>query len=442
MNQYKTVSAFLVVAALGVLAFQNCSKVNFTSDSLKANSAAGTTTPGVLPPGSVPTEPSVPEVLKTLQPTLAVRAMGCVQCHAEVASNIVTDFGYGNDYFFSQKGNTSSWDNNGIYGDHAQETQSMKIASGQSVYVPKNATLPDAVRNATGTATLKGYLDRQFANADQPVTRTTSVKELSALYIGAPTDADLANAFSLKSTDRMQYQKGKKATADLSGLVDAGNFFRNSGTLVCDGDLVLRGPVHLENLVVSTVAGCRLYVIGSVFIHGKINYANMTATSNLQITSSRSISLGLGMELKNNQHCEPSSRWANNNGDSSYSRSSSLRTRFVDLFTTKDSYLRGVADPVANGNLILAEADVIQNATGTFYDASCEPINGINVPFERMLLNAPIIHSRYAGDFKGTIIAEVLLMRLNAFKFEFDPVFNSVDVLPYLDPSKFISRTN
>ena len=441
MNQYKTASAFLVVAALGILAFQNCSKVNFTSDAAIANSTSGTVVP-TLPPTSVPTEPNVPEVLKTLQPTLAVRAMGCVQCHAEVASNIVTDFGFGNDYFFAQKSTTSTWNNNNIYGDHSQETQSMKIAAGQSVYVPKNATLPAVVQSATGTTTLKGYLDKQFATADEPVTRGTTVKELSAVYIGAPTDADLVSAFSLKTTDRMQYQKSKKATANLSGLVDTGTFFRNSGTLVCDGDLILRGPVHLENLVVSTVAGCRLYVIGSVFIHGKITYANLTATSNLQITSSRSISLGLGMELKNGSHCEPTSRWANNNGDSSYSQSSSLRTRFVDLFTTKDSFLRGVTDPVANGNAILAEAAVIQNATGTFYDASCEPTNGINVAFERMLLNAPIIHSRYSGDFKGTIIAEVLLMRLNAFKFEFDPVFNSVDVLPYLDPAKFISRTN
>jgi len=42
---------------------------------------------------------------------MAVRAANCVQCHAQISSNFVTDFGYGDSYFFAHdKTNPTSGD--------------------------------------------------------------------------------------------------------------------------------------------------------------------------------------------------------------------------------------------------------------------------------------------------------------------------------------------
>jgi len=48
------------------------------------------------------------------------------------------------------------------------------------------------------------------------------------------------------------------------------------------------------------------------------------------------------------------------------------------------------------------------------------------------------VHSRYQGDFKGTVIAEFSIMSLNVFKFEFDPIFKTVPVWPFLDSKLYL----
>jgi hypothetical protein len=55
-----------------------------------------------------------------------------------------------------------------------------------------------------------------------------------------------------------------------------------------------------------------------------------------------------------------------------------------------------------------------------------------------LLLNAPQVHSRYQGAFKGLIIAEVALPRLGKGIFEFDPVFKRVPVLRQLKESGYL----
>jgi len=46
-----------------------------------------------------------------------------------------------------------------------------------------------------------------------------------------------------------------------------------------------------------------------------------------------------------------------------------------------------------------------------------------NVSFSRLLLNAPQVHSRYAGKFKGLVIAELALFRHGKSVYEFDRFF-------------------
>lgn len=217
------------------------------------------------------------------------------------------------------------------------------------------------------------------------------------------------------------------------GLVDEGSFFRNATQLTCDGDLALRGPLLLENLRIETKTGCRIYVVGSVFISGPIEYIGSSANRNIQITSSKAISMGLGETKLSGAFCNPSDNLATKNV------SNSLKDRFVNFWTTPASFVRQSDDPVAFGKAVVAKAELIQAKRGLFLDATCTS-QGRAVSFERILLNAPMIHSRYSGNVNGSIISEYALMSLGAlFKFQFDPVFNDVNILPFLNPKTYLS---
>ena len=52
--------------------------------------------------------------------------------------------------------------------------------------------------------------------------------------------------------------------------------------------------------------------------------------------------------------------------------------------------------------------------------------------FSGLLLNAPEVHSRYVGNFKGAVVAEIAMFRLGEFVFTFDSLFQKVPILPAL----------
>lgn len=368
-----------------------------------------------------------------LEPALAIRGMGCIQCHANIKSNIITDFGYGNDYYFGMKPATTWWQSGGVYGDHGQSFGSMTIPADKTVVVPK-AALPAVVSTATGQATIAKYVQNLFSKSTIASTQKVVVSEKNSVYIGAPTGAEIETATRLTPGERSRYYKNAMDSVALSGLVDQGTFFEASGRLDCDGDLVVRGPLYLENLQVNTVVGCRLYVIGSVFIYGPITYAS-GSNSNLQISSSKSISLGLGT-VKNTagKNCDPTDRYA---ADPTNYGTSSLVNRYSTFWTTPGNFVRQSATPKAYGDSIIAEAKLIEAKKGPLYDATCRS-EGRMVSYEHLLLNAPVVHSRYEGDFKGTVIAEFSIMSLGMFKFEFDPVFKTVPVWPFLDSKLYL----
>lgn len=425
----------LLVSTAGILIllFQNCQNTKFSIQEADAPSARATATEDVPTPGN--------DIIFKLEPALAIRGMGCIQCHAKIDSNFVTDFGFqgngrGHDYYFSQAPATSWWKNGGVYGDHGNNFNTMEVSADKAVFIPK-AALPATVATATGVNTLGDYIRSQFSISTKPGTSSAQVFEKSSIYIGAPTESNLVAAFTLSAGERSKYYKNDPTAYSLSGLQDRGNFFQNNSVVVCEGDLLLRGPVFLQNLQLSTRMGCRLHVIGSVFIFGAITFVNSDAGRNFQITSTKSINLGLGNVKAGQTFCEPESNWGKYPNEPSYSAASSLRTRFVDMWTTPGSFIRQSSDPAAFGRSVLAEADLIQAVTGPFYDAACRG-EGRNVSFERLVLNAPVIHSRYQGDVSGTLIAEFAVMSLGKFKFKFDPVFISQPIFPRLSKKLYL----
>jgi hypothetical protein len=96
----------------------------------------------------------------------------------------------------------------------------------------------------------------------------------------------------------------------------------------------------------------------------------------------------------------------------------------VSTFFTREAERKAIS-PRALGQSIYAAGKSI----AALEDAGC---HDDTIPFSRLLLNAPLVHSRYKGEFKGLVIAEFALFRLGQSAFEFDPVFKPVPVLPVL----------
>lgn len=419
--------------AVLVLCFQNCQKTGFDASPSEDNGASTAHSETLNTPGN--------DVIFKLEPALAIRGMGCIQCHAKVESNILTDFGFkgdgkGKDYFFSQAPAQKWWNSGGVYGDHGNNFNTMNFPVAQNAIVPI-ASLPATLAVSSGTSTLANYLRSQFAKSTFPGTQNTQVYEKSSVYIGAPAESDLVAAFSLAPSERMKYFKDRPDSVELSGLQERETFIQNNSVLSCDGDVVLRGPVLFQNLQVNTRNGCRIYVVGSVFSYGGITYTNSEENRNLQITSTKSISMGLGAVKVATSYCEPNSNYALHPKEASYSAGSSLLTRYRDMWTVPSFFVRQNSDPMAYGKSIIDEAQVIEAAAGTLYDASCRG-EGRTIGFERIVLNAPIVHSRYQGDISGTIIAEYAIMSLGNFKFKFDPVFIRVPMFPRISKKLYL----
>lgn len=422
----------LVIAGLMILAFQNCSKSGFSVDDVGSNMTSATSNALDAAQGN--------DVVLRLEPALAIRGMGCLQCHAKLDSSIVTDFGYqgdgkGHNYYFNQSSGTTWWNSGGIYGDHGNNFNTMAIPSDKFVFVPK-AAAPAHVTTASAATTLAGYIRSQFDKSADAGTKGATVFEKSSIYIGAPTEADLVSAFALGASERMKYYRDPLGQ-NLAGFQDRGNFFQNNSAVTCDGDVLLRGPVFLQNLQVNTSSGCRIHVIGSVFMYGSVTFTNANPNRNVQITSTKAIAMGLGSVKPGATFCEPESNWAKYPTDASWAKASSLNSRFTDIWTAPSFMLRQSADPKAFGNSVLAEAAIIEAAVGTLYDAACRG-EGRSIGFERIVLNAPVVHSRYQGNVSGTIIAEYALMSLGEFKFKFDPVFLHEKLFPRLSKKIYL----
>ena len=69
-----------------------------------------------------------------------------------------------------------------------------------------------------------------------------------------------------------------------------------------------------------------------------------------------------------------------------------------------------------------------------------ESSNNPHPRYERLLLNAPEVHSHYSSHFSGAVIAEITLFRIGQFDFSFDPVFEKVNALSAL-PRAVLSVT-
>lgn len=291
------------------------------------------------------------------------------------------------------------------------------------------------------------YIKRisSWAGITKSIGRDSHIEEVQSIQISAPSEQILAA--KVRSGESFSYYPQGKDSAALTNfnqrpvrrsLLSSGKMlWGNDPTRImdCDGDLFVKGPVLLKDLRLRTKVGCRIHATGVIVISGsfadgstntqKKGYllVDPTDSSNLELVSARAILMGLG-------YVNPTL------GDHSDKVSPSKRLPYAGF-------------PLPNGTLNDIELFVGNSADDSLVlDAGTDPAKpettygGFMAPrrlvgFDRLLINAPVIHSRYSGDFKGVVIGDFALWSLGQFKYEYDPVFDRVPVLPMIESSTY-----
>ena len=462
----------LVAGGLTTAAFQNCSKVSFSENSPGPLSADGgpATSPAAPTTPTTPSNPTAPGTAPTIrqfQPALAVRDISCLACHATIKSNVLTDFGHGNPWFMNQNGDQSK------YGDGhylPNSWQSINQISGQIIVPVANvpdasvmAALPSGAPSPQLPMSIAKYLTNssikdwdanftyQYWKRPEPTnlaltTYVTAgsgmqvVQEQNLVYIGAPTRQEILS-LSTNTNSAPWVQEVGAASPGLAGLSLVsganGSYVTNTGTVLCSGkDVVINATLLLKNLnIIAENNGCRLYVTGSVFIEGQINYINSgtqsDATTNLQITSSTSIILGVGIDgtvVNGNAQTQSNNPLQDRLlGDVR----SNLLLRSAQTSSAYNTFAQNILNEgLAIGTMALPDATLV--SSGGMVASSAAGQTREKIDYTHILLNAPLIHSRYLGTVTGVIVAESAEFSLGEFSFDFDPVFQTVPVLPAL----------
>jgi len=418
---------YLTASFATMVCFQNCSNVNFSAAGAQANSlstAAATNNPA---PAATPPLPSTSDVLKAYQPALAVRGIACLLCHANIQANVFTDFGHGNSWFLGQTNpfdayaeNQQSWYSNPVNAWQTAQIQGTVFvptanvtANALTMLSPSPATMSliDFMQTPyTPTALDEGndYSQKAMTFGITPTTAGAApVFALKNLVIRAPSIADLSAIDSAFFAGGVGFKRVGSSAATQLILQNNGNgqFVTNDPTtpLNCqNADILVNGNLYLRGLQVNAGGGCRFYVSGTVFIEDSLTYTDGAADDNLQITSVRAISMGIGI--------------------------AGLQERLQDPNQVRGLQI-AAADFATLANQVVADATMI----GTLKDAQTDYGGNIGTfQYSGLLLNAPIIHSRYEGMVQGVVIAEAALFALGQFGFQYDAVFSTTPVLPQL----------
>lgn len=410
------------------------------------------------------------------KPALAVRAVECLSCHARIEGDLITDLGYksakdvGPDYFMGANPAGTAWisaygaahtgspglETATIVGRLAVPRVNLEKLDTGTVRAAFPTSLSDSI--AAGFTTLAQYLG-QYAlpkNAD-----FDGLVEKEEIYIGAATANEIRIAGGLSAQLTQHFYKNNAVDGDVTSLVHVktGHFdyYTNSTSdpLTCEGDLFVDGTVLLDHLRLETTSGCRIYSTHSVFINGPVSYVNELALSNLEVASAVGIYMGFGYCVDCADSGAPfhyenqnslKARWDNIRGDFAIPGYRSLG--FEEAITAAQLDFAAISDLPAQpfpavpdgedaANFLYQYAQTQTNVL--LWDASNSFVGESGTTYKHLLLNAPVVMSRYSGNFQGTVIAEFAMWRLSQFTFSFDPVFTGVALFPFLDYSKILS---
>jgi hypothetical protein len=442
--------------------------------------------------------------IKRFKPALAVRGLQCMVCHAKITSNLVTDFGIGGKNFVPRGRTSAPFDQDlegrrfftnfqreSAYSNQRSAFQNANVIQG-TVIVPKTVisnadlrflldensanqypdgiTLKDLMENETGLGAQDGapvsMLDRVV-----PAPGEKKIEEKSKVEISYPTRDEVLGLIpseKRKSGAIVPINSEYSKASSIKGLSATGSVVSHTPSTVveCHGDVVIQGTLVLQNpTIVTDKKGCRLYVTDSVFIQGAIPLKSTDGGKpTIQITSSRSVLMGLSHYGMSGHSPDPNQPTNPNRPDGAPGLGQGSWTRFgsrLDFeYNPSESSINGVpgtefflglideariVESVAKIPLIDAGDSNVVNAGSNYPGTTVVSGNHLKANFEGLFLNAPHVHSRYFGDFKGVIIAEVAFMARNSDsntvneEFHYDPVFDEVPLLLPLLPREPLS---
>jgi hypothetical protein len=408
-----------------------------------------------------------------------------MMCHGVIGSNVITDFGYGTanfnpgpqyvptpSFFSSPYFQGAGGDGDGAYGDHRGGWQSATIHG--SLYIPQVAFTPAMASSMFGITINQSFSLMDFvqlgntgggsnslaSTVTPPIPMQSPVVQLTSLNISYPKAAEIValapTALQTAGIGFSAIQVSGQPASSATGLSldTSGNFVRNTtgSTFNCTGDVVVLGTLFLKNLQISTNAnGCHLYVSQSVFIQGPITYTSSVVGQNIQISSARAIVMGFSLTQLGASSTAGQVRILHK-GDNNIGTPGGNFARFAQEYDveydTANLAINGVTRTTFFDNIVLDAKNIgseLQDAGDAAAIASVpagatvnsEPRLSIN--YQGLLLNAPHVHSRYAGSLKGVVISEIAMFARNPSstnpieQFVYDPVFDGVSsVLPAL----------
>ena len=411
------------------------------------------------------------------KPALAVRNTSCIFCHASIVGNVITDFaveeGAHAKFVHTVSGSlgTGEYTMGGDFGWRAANGLTTNFIQG-TIYMPRrliDSRTLDSISGPLNSAaqipmlllpnfpqvpSLQGsYIYRSdiplrpvsiadYANAvlnyrtteylnfikndpglpkNPAVSPVAFIREILDAKITAPTADQLRENFQSPASG-LRFER-TPGGYDLSGFSNKDGYYGNdSGWLECDGDLFVDGIVYLKDLKVRTKSGCRIYSTKTIFVYvteastshrpGIIYDTTISTQGNLGLMSSKAIIMGLGK-------CT--------SGDSLINRSHDERTDNT---------------PTLVGVGAIADYNQLISSGLQLYDAgNCQNYAnlGRSVNFEHLIMNAPIVHTRYTGDIKGVLIAQHMVGSLGKFAYEYDPVFDTAAIFPVIPSEQYFT---
>jgi hypothetical protein len=204
----------------------------------------------------------------------------------------------------------------------------------------------------------------------------------------------------------------------------------------CYGDVVVKGNLFLSSpSFITDTRGCRIHVTGDVIFWGHnnindgvspnpgntVNIGPYSGVANygVQVTSASSITFGLSLiQLGDELRAVPGSAY---NFAKSLGVPEGTECVYPNGSWTKQS-----------GGCPAGSLTLKQFGDGQALPKGLAGWDHGLVSYSHLMINAPVIHSRYMGDFKGSVIADYALFRLGNLRFIFDPVFNGQVPFPRL----------
>lgn len=369
----------------------------------------------------------------------AVRDLGCAMCHASVSSDIITDMMAGSDPYTEHQA-LESWMQNYDTPKTPETTVKPFVQKiDGTVFIPKSTIRHDGATGQTHSASTTGangrcvsklkFDDKVATNSATPIDILTTMQQCADSYItwgpdsrhfeaidrveiDPPTSADAIRELSLKNpqtqtrggiTYLSSFHTKSRSTEDRfpatqSGFQVQNNRIEITGDVSCEGGLLLEQPVYIHDATITTSEGCRIHSTQSIFIQNSVTVKRQSTAQpedNAALMLLSPTFIGL--------HASMGTIRARNDHDT-------IKHRVYRAGKASDLLSRIVDDHTAA--------------------AIPEFVDGGKIDYSRIVLVAPIVHSRSKGNFSGAIVAEQFIGAIGTLTFQFDPVLKKAPFFP------------